>query len=363
MILSTLTLLFIGAIVLLFLSAAVAPLESLGWWAGWFGDDKAPPVPGKTPAITANVPESPNNHFLVYLSGIGAMDPDSIPQEEIDWGKLAVKRLPQTTFVPDVFPYSVTNSGLETQKFFSKMWNYLEQRRLKNPYDLLQFLINIRNMFNVAISADRRYGPIYNLGVANEIVEALQLRGYRVGSGKPVTLLGFSGGGQISLGTATFLKPMLKAPIRVISVGGVMSDDVGVKAIEKLYHLWGHLDPLHGLGEKLYAGRWKWFPNSEWNQALAQGKIEFIDMGQMHHNGGTNYFSWTAFTPDGRSHAIATIDTIGEVLVKEGLMDPAALLAAQSATDAEARAYEQARVADAAAAKRARQDRKANKDR
>jgi hypothetical protein len=155
MILSTLTLLFIGALVLLFLSAAVAPLESLGWWAGWFGDEKAPPVPGRAPTIAKDVPESPNSHFLVYLSGIGAMDSQSIPQEEIDWGRMAVKCLPATTVVPDVYPYSVTNAGLGTQKFFAGMWNYLEQRRLKNPYDLLQFLINIRNMFQVAISADR----------------------------------------------------------------------------------------------------------------------------------------------------------------------------------------------------------------
>ena len=86
--------------------------------------------------------------------------------------------------------------------------------------------------------------------------------------------------------------------------------------------------------------------------------IEFVDMGQMHHNGGTNYFSWTAFTPDGRSHAIATIDQIGAVLVKEGLMDPRALAEAQAASDMEAKAYEAARVAEAAAAQRAKRDKK-----
>lgn len=349
MILSTLNLLFIGVIVLLFLSAAVAPLESLGWWAGWFGEQKAPPVPGHVAALDSAVPESPNRHFLVYLSGIGAMDPAAIPQEEIDWGRMAIRRLPGTTVVLDVYPYSVTNAGLGTQRFFSRMWNYLEQRRLKNPYDLLQFLINIRNMFQVAISADRRYGPIFNLGVANAIVEALQQRRYRIGSGKPVTILGFSGGAQVALGTATFLAPMLKAPLRVVSVGGVMSDDIGVKRVTKLYHLWGHLDPLHGLGEKLYAGRWKMFPNSEWNQAMAAGAIEFVDMGQMHHNGGTNYFSWTAFTPDGRSHALATIDKIGELLVRDGLVDAAALKVAQAATNAEAEAYADARVTEAQA--------------
>ncbi len=361
MILSTLSLLLIGALVLLFLSAAVAPLESLGWWAGWFGEDKAPPVPGEVPEPVVAVAESPNQHFLVYLSGIGAMNPEAIPQEEIDWGLMAIKRLPQTTPVPDVYPYSVTNSGLQTQRFFSRMWNYLEQRRLKNPYDVLQFLINIRNMFQVAISADRRYGPIYNLGVANAIVKALQGRGYRVGSGKPVTLLGFSGGAQIAIGTATFLKPMLHAPLRVISIGGVMSDDVGLKSVDKLFHLWGHLDPLQGLGEKLYAGRWKWFPTSDWNQAMAQGRIEFIDMGQMHHNGSTNYFSWTAFTPQGQSHAIATIDKVGELLVREGLMDQQALQVAQAATNAEARVYEQARVSEDRQAKLAKQEAKKKK--
>lgn len=344
----------IGALILLFITAALSPFESLGWWAGWFGEEATPPVPGAMPTATAPLTESPHHHFIVYLSGIGAMDPTAIPQEEIDWGRFAMRRIPQTTFVIDIYPYSVTNAGLQTQRFFSRMWNYLEQRRLKNPYDLLQFLINIRNMFQVAISADHRYGPIYNLGVAKEIVEALQMRGYRLGSGDPVTLMGFSGGGQISLGVSSFLKPMINAPIRIISIGGVMSDDIGVKAMDKLYHIYGQLDPLHGLGAILYAGRWKIFPNTPWNQAMAAGKIEFVDMGQMHHNGSTNYFSWVAFTPDGRSHAMATIDQINAVLLKEGLVEPAAVRAAEAATQAEMDAYAEARVAEAAAAKAAK---------
>jgi pimeloyl-ACP methyl ester carboxylesterase len=341
-----------GAIILLFITAALAPFESLGWWAGWFGEGKAPPVPGQTRSRTAVAPESPHNHFLVYLSGIGAIDARAIPQEEIDWGLMAIKRLPQTTVVPDVYPYSVTNAGLTNERAFSRLWAYLEKRRLKNPYDLLQFLINVRNMFQVAISADRRYGPIYNLGVANEIVAALEQRGYRVGSGKPVTIVGFSGGAQVALGAATFLKTLLGAPIRIVSVGGVMSDDVGIGSVTKLYHLWGDDDPLHGLGAFLYAGRWKLFPNTPWNQAMRDGTIEFVPMGKMHHNGSTNYFSWTAFTNDGRSHALATIDTIGDLLVREGLIDAAALKEHQAATDAEAEAYAEARVAEATAAKR-----------
>ena len=54
-------------------------------------------------------------------------------------------------------------------------------------------------------------------------MRALRSHGYPLNSGIPVTMLGWSGGGQISLGTSTFLKGMLNAPIHMISVGGVMA--------------------------------------------------------------------------------------------------------------------------------------------
>jgi hypothetical protein len=359
MIMSTLNLLLTGVFLLIIASALLAPLESLGWWAGWYGEKEAPPVPGRATVVSTSVPESPAPSALVYLSGIGAIDAASIPQEEIDWGLMAIKRLPGVLVVPDVYPYSVTNAGLTTDRGFSRMYAWMERRRLENPYDALQFVINLRNLFQVAVSADRRYGPIYNLGVANEIVKALQNRGYRVGSGKPVALLGFSGGGQVALGAATYLEPMLKAPIRIISVGGVMSDDPGVNHIVKLYHLYGENDPVQSLGEKLYAGRWSWFPNSEWNQAVKAGTIEFVSMGPMAHNGSANYFGWTAFTPAGASYAVATVDVIGDLLAKDGLIDPEALRAARAANDPEVRAYEATRVAEAEALKAAREAKKA----
>ncbi len=350
MILSTLSLLITGLLLLLILGALLAPFESLGWWAGWFGEKPALPTP-RVPEAGEVIREHPTTSAAVYLSGIGAIDADSIPQEEIDWGLMAIKRLPGVLVVPDVYPYSVTNAGLTADRSFARAYRWIEQRRLENPYDLLQFVVNLRNLFQVAVSADRRYGPIYNLGVASEIIRALESRGYRVGSGKPVTLIGFSGGGQISLGAATYLAPVLKAPIRVISIGGVMADDPGLNQITKLYHLYGEADPVQKLGHWLYAGRWKWFPQSDWNRAVAAGKIEMINMGPMAHNGTKNYFGWTAFTPEGKSYAIATIDMIGDLLAKDGLIDPATLQEARAANDPEARAYEAARVAEAARAR------------
>ena len=61
-------------------------------------------------------------------------------------------------------------------------------------------LINVRNIMQVAVSADPRYGPIYSLGVAKEIARSLARHGYQLGSQKPIFLIGFSGGGQVSVG-------------------------------------------------------------------------------------------------------------------------------------------------------------------
>jgi hypothetical protein len=314
------SLIFTGALALLFLSAAVAPLESLGWYAGWFGaaeeEESLPTLPLADPAAA----HDSATHYLVYLSGIGAIAPDSIPKEELPFIQGLAQMLPTTKVVADVFPYSVTNMGLTGQRITARVWRWIEQLRLKNPASIMAFLINVRNMFQVAISADRRYGPIYNLGVARAIRLNLLRHGYRLGSGTPVTLLGWSGGGQIALGAAWYLPGLIGAPVRVISLGGVMSDDIGIQRVERLWHLWGQKDPLAPLGERLYAGRWKIFPNSAWNRALAAGKITLIPLGPFTHNGKGNYFDDQMTLPSGETHMEHVLARIQGVLVEAGLV-------------------------------------------
>jgi hypothetical protein len=181
------------------------------------------------------------------------------------------------------------------------------------------YLVNIRNIFQVAVSADRRFGPIYNLGVARKLRNRLVRNGYRVGSGVPVTLLGWSGGGQIALGAARYLPGMIKAPVRVLSVGGVMSDDVGLQRIEHLWHLYGQKDPLEPVGRYLYAGRWRVHPNSPWNRALADGKITLIPLGPYTHNGKGSYFDNETTLPGGETHMRYLLAKIQSVLGAAGL--------------------------------------------
>ncbi len=314
------SLLLFGAFALLLVSAAMAPISALGWWAGWFGEEAAPSSPEavKTAAPAATGRSAP--HYLVYLSGIGAISADSVPPEEIRWLDALEQRIGDSALIRDVFPYNVVGAGLTNERFFNRMWRYIEQLRLKNPGAILANLINARNVLQVAVSADLRYGPMFNLGVANEIVESLQRHGYQLGSGTPVTLIGWSGGGQISLGSTSFLHGMLRAPIRVVSIGGVMADDPGLISVTHLYHFYGSNDPVQALGEKLYAGRWPMFKQSIWNRALAQGKITFTELGPFSHNGKDNYFSWDSITPAGKSYAETTMDAIVEVLRNDGVV-------------------------------------------
>lgn len=313
-------LLLTGLFALIILTAVAAPLESLGWWAGWFGErgrgrpqDDAHPLP--------SAPPNSSSHYLIYLSGIGAITDDSLPKEELAWLAALEPALPGTELVRDVFPYSVTNVGLTGNRVFARVYRRLERLRLKNEGSILAATINLRNMFQVLVSADPRYGPIYSKGVADAIVDVLQRLGYRVGSGTPVTLLGWSGGAQVALGTVSFLSQLLRAPIRVVSIGGLLSDDPGLRHITHVYHFYGDRDPIQAVGSKIYAGRWRMFPQSNWNRAMAQGKIDMVSLGPLVHNGTGNYFDWTTRAPDGRPYAQVTIDAICAALRRDGLLD------------------------------------------
>ncbi len=316
--------LFVWALALLFLSAALAPLESLGWHAGWFGEsaeedpDQSPAAADAAVNLAADA-SIPAPHYLVYLSGIGAIAPDSIPDEELPFIQ-GLEYLPATKVISDIFPYSVTNMGLTGQRAAARIWRWIEQMRFKNPMAVAALLVNIRNMFQVAISADRRYGPIYNLGVARAIRDKLVQHGYPLHTNTPVTLLGWSGGGQIALGASWYLPGLIGAPVRIISVGGVMSDDMGVQRIEHLWHMWGDKDPLAPLGEKLYSGRWKIFSQSTWNRVLADGKITMIQLGPFGHNGKGNYFDNETTLPSGETHMQYVLAKVQGVLTEAGLV-------------------------------------------
>ncbi|HOC12540.1 MAG TPA: hypothetical protein PKJ61_01495 [Propionicimonas sp.] len=306
----------IGLGLLVLLALTFAPLESLGWWAREGADEAAATVQ-ELAAIDSGPDDSAYDGYVVYLSGIGAVGGDSVPPEELPLIQNLSSRLTRLKVIHDVFPYSVSNNGLTAQRPTAAVWRWVEKLRFKNPETLAGMLINARNAMQLFVCADRRYGPAYNVGTAQEVMRALRRHGYPMGSGLPVTLIGWSGGAQISIGAAWYLGMGGRIPLQVISVGGMMADDYGLDRIQKLWHLRGSKDPLEKLGGILFAGRWPHAVFSPWTNALKDGRIEIIDLGPMQHNVKDHYFDANSIAPDGRSYLQVTEDAIVAVLTGE----------------------------------------------
>ncbi len=295
------------ALLALLLAGALAPLEALGWWAGWFGrrpEDR--PEPRR-----ADSGGPPPRSFVVFLSGIHSVTGRAFARREVVLLRRLRERL-EGVRVLEVFPYSVTNRALTGQRAFGGFWRWalrmkLSRRALANTAGMV---INLRNLWQVAVSADRRYGPIYNHGSAELITEALLTGGYVPDSGTPVTLIGYSGGGQIALGSSSYLADILGAPVTVVSLGGVMASDPAALEVDHLWHLYGTRDAVQRLALILFAGRWPLLRYSPWNQARARGLLTPVCLGSMAHTGAAGYLSTTARLEDGRTHLQATVDAI-----------------------------------------------------
>ncbi len=303
----TLTL-FAVAFLALLLAGALAPLETLGWWAGWFGQSARDP--GPVAPMPELVPPSADA-YVVFLSGIHNVEMRSFARREVTLLASLRERLPDHR-VLEVFPYSVTNRALTGQRAFAGYWRWalrmkLSQRSLAN---MAGMVINLRNLWQVAVSADRRYGPMYSYGSATLIAEALLAEGYRPGSGKPLTLIGYSGGGQVAAGAAGHLKVLLGVAVTVVSLGGVLASDPGMLEVRHLYHLYGSRDRVQRLGLVFFAGRWPLLQYSPWNQARAKGLVSFVELGPMQHTGRSGYLSASETLADGRTFLQATLDAL-----------------------------------------------------
>lgn len=312
--------LLVGVLVLFLILLATGPLESLTWWSDQGADQAVASVDRFREAQAASVELPEFESYVVYLSGIGAIDGTSKPEEEKPLLDGLREQLPKVCVIDDVFPYAMDESGLTAQRPLARMWRAIERMRLKNPETLLGMLINLRNAIQLFVCADRRYGPTYNIGTAKQVMEALLKNGYRLDSGVPVTLVGWSGGAQISLGAAWYLG-MARIPLRVISIGGMMSDDYGLDRIQHLHHLRGSKDPFEKLGWVMFAGRWPIAVNSPWSNAVKEHRIDVIDIGPMAHNVKEHYFDSGTLAPDGRSYIQVTTDAVVALLKGEKVKD------------------------------------------
>ncbi len=319
---SAVTLLGIGLVAVL-LMAALAPLEALGWWAGWWGREAYTPVRNRPPQTQGNdaATERPE-HFVVYLSGLGTASKEWRFPEEAAFADRLQQWLGRAVVIDDVFAYAVTIRDLGEARLSRRLWEMVKTARLTNPDTMLGWLVMARNAFRIAVSVDHRYGPFFNLSNAETIREALVAHGYELGSGQRVTLIGYSGGGQMVVAATTFLTQLLNAPVRVISIGGSISSDPGLLWAEHTTHLCGDDDPIDKISDAVFAGRWPLLRKSEYNTAIAKGCLTFISLGPIGHTGTRGYYGSDPL-PDGTPRLEYTVALVADLITAESPKRPA----------------------------------------
>lgn len=306
--------LFLIAIILFLIAALLAPFESLGWWAGWSRRWPGPVSLLALPATPVHPAHGEPTCYLLFLSGVGTMEQDGLSPKEQHFLNLLAARLPGAVIAHDIFPYSAVNDPLTGQRRLRRFWRWVK-RAMRHPETKQLFhIVALRNVLQVAVSADRRYGPLFNFGVARGMILSLLRRGYHPGSRTPIILIGVSGGGQIAVGSGATLHRFLGAPIWVVSIGGVLTSDPGVLEIEHVFHLAGNQDRTQYLGMVLYPGCWPIMRGSVWNQALAQGKRTVIGVGPMKHMSHGDYFSRSMLLPSGAPYVEHIVAVIAEVI-------------------------------------------------
>ncbi|WP_017297971.1 hypothetical protein [Nodosilinea nodulosa] len=266
----------------------IAPISTLSWWLRG-GDRLAqqrPELPAKDVAAGAGPP-----CYLVFLAGVGNVaDVDLAPGEDAFLTAMAAAE-PDCVVVRKVFPYSAVNDNVGGQPVFRWLWQLSD--RLDGEGDPAHTVLKIRNLWRMALSADSRYGQIYNRGAAATILERMAAtQAIPLEADKPfqLVLVGTSGGVQVAMGAAPYLQEWLPVEITVLSFGGVFDGQDGFGAVQQVYHFYGQNDWIDNLGLVLFPSRWGWTWGSPYNRARRAGKYEAIATGPHSHDGDRGYF-------------------------------------------------------------------------
>ena len=243
-------------------------------------------------------PRGTHRRFLVYLDGIHQVERDH-PPRITDFLNALEQALPgDTCLMRGLDSYTVMPGALVEEAGSTWFWRRVFALQEHHRHWLVQLvcavLVQGNNVIKVGISSDRRYGPILNYELALKISLRLTEMGYQPGC--ELVLLGYSGGGEMALGVADYLRRLCEAPVRIITCCGVFSGNQVVERVERIHTLVGSRDPVAAFGQIAYPGRSPLLPLSNWNRARRQGLVERVLIPGMTHNGSTGPFA-EAFRP------------------------------------------------------------------
>ena len=278
------------ALLILLVWGTLSPVGTLIWWADegvqLLGLKNNPKVISVSPTTSISK-SSQFNCYIVFLPGVGDFSANQLTSGEEVFLDSLVAAHPNCIAVSDVFPYSAANESLGGKRVLAPLWNFAD--RAQGWLAISNVVIKIRNLWRFAISADPRYGPIYNQGIATAIIERMTAQ-QPIPEKPQIILLGTSGGVQVALGAADYLKRDLEADIVVVSLGGVFAGTNGFKVSDRVYHLHGEFDWVENIGAVVFPSRWRWSVASPFNQARLQNRYTVASSGAHAHDGAEGYF-------------------------------------------------------------------------
>jgi hypothetical protein len=290
--------LLVLAIAILLIWGTLAPVGTLIWWLDQSAENLGLKQQSAT-VLPADRSTSPAgiDCYIIFLPGVGDFSANQLTTGEEFFLNHLVEQHPNCVVVSDVFPYSLTYAGLGGEQVLAPLWRAAEAA--KGWLNAADVLIKIRNLWRFAISADERYGSIYNRGIANTIIARMNAV-YPIANVHPLKLIliGTSGGVQVALGAATYLDQWLDSQLIVVSIGGDFDGNTGFAAVDQMYHLHGRQDWIEDLSRVLFASRWPWTINSPFNQAQRQGRYSVYNTGPHAHSGEKGYFGMAVARPN-----------------------------------------------------------------
>ena len=288
-------------VVLVAIAGIYSLVSQFAFWEGWL---KGLPRPAEFFAqanqelsqslgpAAVGVP-STYGRYLVYLDGIHQVQRDHPPLITEFLDTLEAGLPAHTCLVRGLETYTVMPGALiddvGSTWFWQRVFTLQEHHRSWLVQLLCAVLIQGNNVIKVGISSDRRYGPILNYELALKISLRLAELGYV--PGRELVLLGYSGGGEMALGVADYLRRISHAPVRIVTCCGVFSGNQVLEGVESIHMLVGSRDPVASLGPLAYPGRSPLLPLSNWNKAKRQGFVQQVRIPGMSHNGSIGPFA------------------------------------------------------------------------
>ncbi|MFL0777471.1 MAG: alpha/beta hydrolase [Prochlorococcus sp.] len=273
------------------LSGIYSVMLDFVFWEGWLDGLPDP----KDLFADSSLNDSGHRHYVIYLDGIHQSEEDHPPRVSRFLEKLEAGIDEDALLVKGIEAYTIMPVALRSASYSQWFWRWLFAMQEHHPNALISFLssflVQANNVIKVGISSDRRYGPVMNYELSLKIARRLESIGFHPSRASRLVLVGYSGGGEMAIGTAEMLQRLCRVPVQVITVCGVFSGNGSLAEIERVAMVVGAKDPVAAFGRLIYPGRLPMLPLSNWNRWQSHRKLARYEISEMGHNGRSGPFS------------------------------------------------------------------------